>query len=278
MKILCVSGGVDSMVMLHNFEHYYDEDYVIAHVNYNYREDSKLDEELVKKYANLYNKKFELLTLEKYTGSGFEEWARNVRYKWFHELREKYNASCIVTAHNANDQVETIIMNKRRGCSLYGLGGMRENPIHERPLLWVDKDSIYHYAEEHELEWREDYTNKDIRFKRNKIRSFLTKTRVDKLIEYCKQKQNEYEQYLKRSKTIYSEVLNKENVYLIDAPKQGFENEWYTVFHSNFKNMTQLNKKHFQLLISNDSSKRVVMLPNKCTVSKLKNVFLVEKE
>lgn len=265
-NLLAVSGGVDSMVMWHML-HSCGLKYEVAHVNYNYRHDSKLDQELVQSTASSLGVVCHVLSLEKYTLNGFEEWARNMRYKWFKTL----NSDVLYTAHHAGDQVETVIMNKRRGTSVYGLGGMRETYSHRRPLLNILKSEIYEYAHENKIEWREDYTNLDTSFLRNSIRARLTESRIKLLLDYSIKKQEEHLELLNRAYELYGYPSISSNCISFKVPVE--RDLWSVLLHYHVKNLVSLNKKHYELFFSSHPSTRIVMLGNGTRLEKLSTEY-----
>lgn len=100
--------------------------------------------------------------------------ARDLRYAWFEELRQQLGYDYIAVAHHADDQLETFFINLLRGAGIRGLKGMQPVNGHIiRPLLDVSRAEIQQYAEEHQLQWREDHTNAETQFLRNKIRHEL---------------------------------------------------------------------------------------------------------
>lgn len=167
--IVAVSGGVDSAVLLEMLVESDTADLVVAHVDHGIREDSAEDAELVRRAADHYGLPFEVLRL-KLGKHASEQLAREERYAWFDELREKYNATAVATAHHQDDLIETIILNIQRGTGWRGLCSLRETETRKRPMLILSKASIVSYAIEHGLEWREDSTNDDLRYRRNYIR------------------------------------------------------------------------------------------------------------
>lgn len=168
--ILAVSGGVDSAVLLDMLVESQTANLVVAHVDHGIREDSGEDVELVRQTAANYELPFEVTHL-KLGKSASEQLARHERYAWLDELRDKYNASAVVTAHHQDDLLETIIINLQRGTGWRGLCSLRETKARKRPMLNLSKASIVSYAIERGLEWREDSTNDDLRYQRNYIRN-----------------------------------------------------------------------------------------------------------
>jgi len=172
-----VSGGTDSVVLLHILISL-GYDCIIAHCNFHLRiEESDLDEIYVRKLASNYNIKlhtidFKTIEYANKHGISIEMAARNLRYKWFEQLLEKYGAQAIAVAHHADDSIETLLLNLVRGTGLRGLTGIspRNNNV-VRPLLCCNRLEIENYLIEHELTHVEDSTNALSDYKRNKIRN-----------------------------------------------------------------------------------------------------------
>ena len=177
--ILALSGGIDSMVLA-DLLLKAKADFVIAHCNFHLRgEESDGDEQFVRDYAEqkglrLFVKQFDTFTYAKEHGVSIEMAARDLRYAWFEELRQELNYDYIAVAHHADDQLETFFINLLRGAGIRGLKGMQ--PVNGniiRPLLDVSREEIHQYAIENHIEWREDHTNAETQFLRNKIRHEL---------------------------------------------------------------------------------------------------------
>lgn len=167
---------MDSVVLadlLHKSGYKFD----IAHCNFQLRgmeanEDSKFCEN----YAKSINTKIQLIRFNtseyaKEKHLSIQMAARELRYNWFKELSEKYDYSHILTAHHANDNIETIFVNLIRGTGIKGLQGIpaKQRSI-IRPLLFASKDEIITYAQKHNLNYREDSSNREVKYKRNFIR------------------------------------------------------------------------------------------------------------
>ena len=177
--ILALSGGIDSMVLADMLLQAKAE-FVLAHCNFHLRgEESDGDEQFVRDYASqngltIYVKHFDTEDYAKGQGISIEMAARELRYAWFEELRKQLNYDYIAVAHHADDQLETFFINLLRGAGIRGLKGMQPVNGHIiRPLLDVPRAEIQQYAEEHHLQWREDHTNAETLYLRNKIRHEL---------------------------------------------------------------------------------------------------------
>jgi tRNA(Ile)-lysidine synthase len=174
--LLAVSGGIDSMVMADLFlKSGYEIG--IAHCNFLLRgKESDKDEELVRKYSEKHNLpfftvRFETKLYAKKNRISVQMAARELRYIWFDEIRKEHKYDYISVAHNLNDNIETMIINLTRGTGLTGLSGMRiisNNII--RPLLFSTRQSIIEYSKIHHIRYREDKSNSDTKYTRNKIR------------------------------------------------------------------------------------------------------------
>ena len=177
--ILALSGGIDSMVLA-DLLLKTKVQFVAAHCNFHLRgEESNGDERFVSEFAKskgiqCFVKRFET---EKYAierGISIEMAARDLRYAWFEELRQQLGYDKIAVAHHADDQAETFFINLLRGAGLRGLKGMQpKNGVIIRPLLWASREQIHQYAVENQITWREDHTNAESVYLRNKIRNQL---------------------------------------------------------------------------------------------------------
>lgn len=177
--LLAVSGGIDSVVMLDLFDKMGIE-YAIAHCNFKLRADeSDGDEEFVRQLAHSYNVEIfvglcNAAEHSKKEGLSIQESARELRYAWFDKVCSHNGFSVVAIAHNHDDKIETFFINLFRGAGIKGLKGIpvkRKNII--RPLMFATRDKIIGYADEHNLEFREDSSNSSDHYLRNKIRHHL---------------------------------------------------------------------------------------------------------
>lgn len=169
------SGGVDSMVLCHLLLKS-NIPFEIAHVNYGLRgRASDEDERFVRSYCQNYFIPYNSYKVTTPPDGNIQDWARTIRYKFFHQIKENKNLDAIVTAHHFDDQIETFILNFTRGSGLTGLIGIRsEVGDIKRPFLFARKSHIRAYAETHQLAWREDETNATNYYKRNVVRHQIT--------------------------------------------------------------------------------------------------------
>jgi tRNA(Ile)-lysidine synthase len=177
--LLAVSGGIDSMVMAYLFTAI-KADIAIAHCNFNLRgSESDKDEAFVKHYASVHKIPFFSIGFDT-TGFASEKGisvqmaARELRYRWFEEIRLKNNYNYISVAHNLNDNVETFLINLTRGTGIAGLTGMK--PKHKniiRPILFASRNAIISFSDQYHIDYREDKSNAEIKYTRNKIRHVI---------------------------------------------------------------------------------------------------------
>ena len=174
--LITVSGGVDSVVLVHLLSKL-KYDFGIAHCNFGLRGvESDLDEDLVKKLAdslkvNFFVQHFETKNFANDEKISIQMAARDLRYSWFQKLAKENKYDKILTAHHADDVVETLLINLVRGTGISGLKGISaENKNIIRPLLLFTKSEILDYAKENKINWREDASNLETDYLRNKVR------------------------------------------------------------------------------------------------------------
>ena len=174
--VIAVSGGVDSVVLLDMLaKKRLNNAIIVAHFDHGIRDDSADDALFVKHLAARYGYAFETLREELGNGAS-EELARTRRYAFLRSLAEKHSAK-IVTAHHADDAVETIAINFSRGTGWRGLAVLDSDIV--RPLLHKTKAELLNYALAHQLEWHEDSTNASDVYLRNRVRRSTHRLTVD---------------------------------------------------------------------------------------------------
>jgi tRNA(Ile)-lysidine synthase len=178
--LVAVSGGIDSIVLLHVLRLLSDDlrlSLVIAHLNHGWRGDTSDDDaRFVASLAEeagleILTERIDAAELDVHRGRGSEGAAREVRRRFLAEAADAVSATRIALGHTANDRAETILFNLTRGTGSAGLAGI--DPINERiirPLIAVTRDDVRAYAEDNNLVWREDATNEDLTFARNRLR------------------------------------------------------------------------------------------------------------
>ena len=177
--IIALSGGVDSVVLAHILAQA-GVNMIWAHCNFQLRQsESDQDEEWVRHFAQkhgipFFSKRFNTDNYADENKESIQEAARNLRYQWFKQLAQEEKCTKILTAHHADDQVETLFINLIRGTGLKGLAGIplkRKNIV--RPLLFATKEEISAYANCNKIVYRYDKSNDDDKYLRNRVRKYL---------------------------------------------------------------------------------------------------------
>ncbi|WP_429970538.1 tRNA lysidine(34) synthetase TilS [Fructilactobacillus sp. Tb1] len=176
--VVAVSTGIDSMVLLNLMQHLTNNHprIIVAHVNHQLRQQSELEEQFLRDYCARHD--LELVVKRWHhpeLASGMEEQARKFRYAFFQEVMEQHEAHILVTAHQQNDQAETVLMKLARSGNLKEVTGIA--PVRDfhhgklvRPLLAFSRHQIEQYAHDNQINWFEDATNHDDAVQRNRIR------------------------------------------------------------------------------------------------------------
>lgn len=175
--LVAVSGGKDSMALLHLFlrEEYALE---VAHVNFKLRRaDSDQDEHLVAAFCRkegipFHTRSFDTKACAAERGWSTQMAARELRYAWFDELAAERGLDRIATAHHLHDNLETLLLNFTKGTGPKGLTGI---PVKTgriiRPLLHALPEQILSYLQQNDIPWREDLSNREDHYHRNRIRN-----------------------------------------------------------------------------------------------------------
>lgn len=224
--VVGVSGGPDSISLINVLNEIKEDaeiplnfDLVVAHINHNIRKEAKDDEDFVVNYCNQKGIEVYVLSVDiqkkaKEEKKGTEETGRNARYNFFEEILVQTKSNKIATAHTANDNAETVIMNMMRGSGTSGLKGIR--PIRDnkfiRPLIETTREEIEKYCEEYNLNPRIDKTNFENDYTRNKVRNIL--------IPVIKK---EFNPNIIMTINRLSDIMNEENEYLDNLTKQKYQ-------------------------------------------------------
>ena len=224
--LVAISGGIDSVVLTH-LCHRLKLNIALAHCNFNLRgKESDADEDFVLQLAEdldleVFIESFDTKAYAESNKLSIQMAARELRYHWFEELSEQLKFDYILTAHHADDHLETFLINLSRGTGLDGLTGIPEvNDTIVRPLLPFSRQDIEDYAKQHKLEWREDSSNASTKYVRNKLRHDVIPALKDmnpQLLQNFKKTIN----YLQDSKSIIDDsiesLISKGVVKLTDS-------------------------------------------------------------
>ena len=177
--LLAVSGGLDSMVLVHLFQQL-NYEIVVLHCNFQLRGlESFEDQQFIQEYSNTNAIPFVFTQFDTEAFAAdfkvsIQVAARELRYSWFYEQLAIQKGDFILTAHHADDNLETFLINLSRGTGLEGLTGIpAQNEKVIRPLLSFSRQQIEEYASVNKLKWREDSSNASDKYLRNKIRHHL---------------------------------------------------------------------------------------------------------
>ncbi len=181
--VVGVSGGPDSICLLNVLKNLQNElkiNIVVAHINHMIRKEADSETEFVQDFCKqrdikCFVKKADVLQIAKEKKLGTEEVGRKIRYDFFEEVKNLVGGNKIATAHNANDNAETVLMNFLRGSGSTGLKGIepiRDNKL-IRPIIECTRQEIEQYCNEKDLNPKYDKTNQENIYTRNKIRNML---------------------------------------------------------------------------------------------------------
>lgn len=178
--LIAISGGLDSVVLT-QLLYKLNYNITLAHCNFQLRgKESDLDELFVINISQntcnqIFNITFDTNNFAQKNKISTQIAARELRYNWFQEIIIKHQFDFILTAHHADDNLETFLINLTRGSGLEGFTGIPKiNGNIARPLLPFSREEILAYANENKLDWREDSSNASTKYIRNKIRHQIT--------------------------------------------------------------------------------------------------------
>lgn len=223
--LLGISGGIDSMVMLHLFQCFEKYEIAVAHCNFGLREvDSDKDAKFVINYCEQNNipvhvKNFTTKSYANQHGISIQMAARDLRYNWFNEIAKENKYDKIGVAQHLDDQVETLFINLMRGTGISGIHGIlpiRGNLI--RPLMFTNRLNIECYQIKHKIPYREDQSNMSDKYMRNYIRHNIT-PHFEKLTSQFANKINENVAHFREVESFYKSTLN-ENLQRISYKKR----------------------------------------------------------
>nr|WP_249414478.1 tRNA lysidine(34) synthetase TilS [Marinifilum caeruleilacunae] len=218
--MVAVSGGVDSVVLLHLLLKM-EVNCAISHCNFHLRgEESNGDFEFVKQLAQSYSipffsKDFDTKAYADQNKISIEMAARELRYEWFNQICEQENYQYIAVGHHADDVAETVLINLLRGTGIHGLTGIKSKLGKViRPLLPFSRKELLAYAELEQIEYREDSSNIETDFVRNKIRHQVIPV-LEEINPSIRKTMSENVQRFKEVERIYNDVIDENRLHLI---------------------------------------------------------------
>ena len=256
--VLGVSGGPDSIAMLDilkDLRNKFEFEIYVCHLNHMIRgQDAINDQKYVEQYCNknqieFFTKNVNIIEISNNQKIGTEECGRNARYNFFEEILEKTKSNKIATAHNKNDNAETVLMHLLRGSGISGLKGIKpiRNNKFIKPLIEYDRKEIEEYCKQKNLNPCIDKTNFENTYTRNKIRNIV--------IPYIKK---EFNPNIIETLSRLSEVVSSEDEFLDRITQKEFEN---IVLLEN-EHQIDLKLKEFNLL-DNVIKNRLILLTTK---------------
>ncbi len=285
--IVGVSGGPDSMALLHYLIRNCDKKIICAHINHKVRKESDEEELYVKKYCEKNNIIFESIKLNNWTENNFENEARHKRYNFYEKLMKKYYTKYLFLAHHGDDLIETILMKIERGSDLEGYAGFKKIGYNNkyyiiRPFIEYTKGDLLNYCEQYGIKYYVDKTNFSNKYTRNRHRNTVLPLlkKEDSIIHIKFYKYSnilhEYDDYIKRTieKTIpniYKKNILNINKFIKEDPFIQ-KHIIYYILKQIYNNASGIIKeKHInniQNIIYNDKPNLIQNLPNNVIVKK----------
>lgn len=299
--VIGVSGGADSMGLLHTLLELkeYDHELIVAHLNHGIRgKEAKRDALFVKRAAESLGLKFEpgkadVPRYKKKQKLSLEQAARIVRYEFFEETRKKYKADKIATAHTLDDQAETVLMRLIRGSGPKGLSGIPpvSNGIIIRPLIETGRFEIEKFLIARGIDWIEDSTNKLRTMLRNKIRLDLLpmlesyNPRIKETLSRTSDLLRAEEDFIEREANKYFKRIFKPGKSELHGDLRKFK-RLHKALRSNIlrlsveeldrslKNITSLHLSSADEVLTSDSASGEIEFPDELVITKGYDSFL----
>lgn len=225
--LVAVSGGLDSILLLH-FLNLMEVNCAVAHCNFELRgKESDGDSDFVESIASDYGFPFHKINFDtkniaKESSASIEMAARDLRYNWFSSLCEKYSYDFVAVGHHADDVSETFLINACRGTGIHGLTGIKAkmgNVI--RPLLQFSRKELLLYAEKENIRFRNDSTNAETDYVRNKIRHQVLPV-LEKINPSIRNTISDNIRNLLEVEKIYNAVIQKKKIEFIHEKNDSF--------------------------------------------------------
>ncbi len=294
------STGPDSMAlvdMLLKVRNKYDLTLIIAHVNHNVRKESYEEADFIKQYCIDNNLLFESMIIEEYGDDNFHNEARNIRYNFFENVVNKYEADYLMTAHHGDDLIETVLMRIVRGSNLVGYSGFKDyvdmgSYKIVRPLLPYTKKELEEYDIENNVKYYIDSSNDKDKYTRNRYRKYVLPflkqedNEVDKKFIKYSRTLNEAERFIDKARDkAIKKVLDNEkiviNMFLEEDEYLQREILYYLLSEFYQDDLILVGDKHIDLIlgiINSNRSNCSINLPSGVVAKKEYNYFMLERD
>ncbi|MBR1416688.1 MAG: tRNA lysidine(34) synthetase TilS [Bacilli bacterium] len=297
--VIGCSGGPDSMCLLHLLcllKNKIGFKIIVAHMNHKVRKEADEEANYVYKYSKGNNLMYEYYELKEKINSNFHSRARIIRYQFFDEVIQKYNATHLMTAHHGDDLIETILMRIQRGSNLKGYSGFdlltdKKTYKQVKPLIFYTKEDIKNYLVNNNIKYYIDSTNEEDDYLRNRYRHHI--------LPLLHQEYNLIqEKYLKFSNTINEadsfinnylnsiiiKVFNNNILYIDEYKKEDkiiqkriIEYILSTLYIDDLYKVSDANINEINKIIESDRANLSINLPNNHTLTKEYNKIYVNK-
>ncbi|MGL5592171.1 MAG: tRNA lysidine(34) synthetase TilS, partial [Metamycoplasmataceae bacterium] len=260
---------------------------VVAHVNYNLRDDVEIDFKIVNDFCKKNDLKLETYSINEKHNGNFQKWAREKRYHFFKEIYDKYNCSELITAHHKDDFLETAIMQWESGRNPYSYGISEKNIIYgmniNRPFIFKYwKSEIYDLSKKKKISYNDDSSNFTDKYERNKVRMFLNKKNVaEKEILLNSFKYVNITKIMRKIKIIKKYIEWKDNVFSIDFLKKNENLFDELVFKFLIENTSEINinsniLRSIKAFLMAKNENKVFMLSNGKKLIKTNNNVIIK--
>ncbi len=230
--LIACSGGVDSMTLLYLFQQVHAS-IAVAHCNFQLRTEAEQETELVQNYCasnqiKCFIQNFDTKEYATKQKVSTQMAARKLRYRWFEQVMNEEQFDFLATAHHANDNVETILLNFTKGTGIRGLSGIApKNGSLIRPLLSFKKESLHEFASQHRIPYKDDESNFEDDYQRNFIRNQIiprlqeiNPNMVDSVTRNMNQVRFAKSCYDNRIETILKKIVHQDGRYEVVFVKQ----------------------------------------------------------
>ncbi len=296
--VVAVSGGPDSMALLHLLivlKGILNIKIVCAHVNHNVRQESEIEKEMVEAFCKKNEVIFEYMKINETISGNFENGSRKIRYAFFEELINKYEAKYLFTAHHGDDLIETILMRIVRGSNLAGYSGFKKETNLEkykivRPFITTTKEEIEAYLRENHVRYATDASNFSETYTRNRYRKYMLpflkteEENVHKKFLKFSETIEEYDNYInKETNRIISQIYSKKRLDIKEFKKQDKliqKNILYYILKEESDIVEEMNDRHLEMLerlINSRKANTFIFIPGKKIIKEY-NYIVFEEE